>query len=430
MEGTFDATQKKILIIQEDWLIVIAGFTIVGLLFLFPNIKIPEIKAFVDYSSIKENLLSKPYLSGILFQLIIAAGIFFFLLYFTGKHVPQKAIPGFIFIFFTAVIAQLLGATKMAVSLHLEPAVISLVLGLLLSNLLNLPLWIKQSISSELFVKIGLILLGSTIIISDILKAGSRGLLQSVMVVVSVWYFSFWLGRKFKLDKEMNAMLASAVSICGISAAIATAGAIRGDAKKLSYVVSVVTIVSIPMMLGMPYIAKWLGLEDAVAGAWIGGTIDTTGAVVASGLLFGEDALKIGTIVKFSQNVLLGIAALAISIYWTWQSEQANGKQTNRGSLKIIWERFPKFILGFVAMSLLFSFALHSEREAQIKPAIKSFQQLWFTLAFVSIGLETKFLDLIKLENKRPFFVFISAQFFNIIVTLLIALLVFRNFGV
>src|SRR5690606_30116296 len=166
------------------------------------------------------------------------------------------------------------------------------------------------------------------------------GLLQAIVVVLSVWYFAFWLCKKLKIDSEMAMMLSSAVSICGVSAAIATSGAIKGDSKKLSYVVSLVLITAIPMMIFMPYIANWLGLSQEVTGAWLGGSIDTTGAVVASGSLVGEEALKISTIVKFSQNVLLGIAAFAISIYWTY-SNSKSAEHAEKPTLKIIWERFP-----------------------------------------------------------------------------------------
>ncbi|MFQ8806902.1 MAG: putative sulfate exporter family transporter [Alistipes indistinctus] len=107
----------------------------------------------------------------------------------------------------------------------------------------------------------------------EILEAGFFGILQGIVVVFSVWYFTFWLARKMKVDEEMGVMLSSAVSICGVSAAIATCGAIKGDSKKLSFVVSIVLIVAIPMMYLMPYLAKLMGLSQEVAGAWLGGTI-------------------------------------------------------------------------------------------------------------------------------------------------------------
>src|SRR6187200_219516 len=191
----------------------------------------------------------------------------------------------------------------------------------------------RESLSAELFVKIGLVLLGTSVIFSDILKAGSLGLIQALVVVLSVWYFAFWLCKKFKIDNELTMMISSAVSICGVSAAIATAGAIKGDPKKLSYVISLVLITAIPMMIFMPYIANYFGLSQEVTGAWLGGSIDTTGAVVAAGSLVGETALKISTIAKFSQNVLPGLAAFAISIYWTYTNKETKEGQIQKPTL-------------------------------------------------------------------------------------------------
>jgi uncharacterized membrane protein YadS len=224
----------------------------------------------------------------------------------------------------------------------------------------------------------------------------------------------------------MSLMLSSAVSICGVSAAIATSGAIKGDSKKLSYVISLVLITAIPMMIFMPYMAEWMGLSQEVTGAWLGGSIDTTGAVVASGSLVGEEALKISTIVKFSQNVLLGLAAFAISIYWTYAKSVDDETKRDKPTLKIIWERFPKFVLGFVFASLLFSFVISPEKIDAVKGSLKNLQGLWFTLAFTSIGLETNFKDLFAQDNKKPLYAFLIAQTFNVIITLLIALVLFR----
>jgi uncharacterized membrane protein YadS len=223
----------------------------------------------------------------------------------------------------------------------------------------------------------------------------------------------------------MSLMLSSAVSICGVSAAIATSGAIKGDPKKLSYVISLVLITAIPMMVGMPYIAHYIGLSQEVTGAWLGGTIDTTGAVVASGTLVGETALKISTIVKFSQNVLLGIAAFAISIYWSYtKNSNADGEQV-KPTIGVIWERFPKFVLGFIMASLLFSFVVSPTIIIAVKGSFKNLQNLWFTLAFTSIGLETKFSDLFKHENRKPLYAFLIAQTFNIFITLIISYFLF-----
>ena len=183
-------------------------------------------------------------------------------------------------------------------------------------------------------------------------------------------------------------------------------------------------ITAIPMMIIMPYIASWFSFPQQVTGAWLGGSIDTTGAVVASGTLVGEEALKISIIVKFSQNVLLGIAAFAISIYWSYR--KPSGQATvEKPTLQVIWDRFPKFVLAFVAASLLFSFFLPEASVAAVKGSLKNLQTTWFTLAFTSIGLETNFKELFKNENKKPLYAFLIAQLFNVIITLIIAWLLF-----
>ena len=295
----------------------------------------------------------------------------------------------------------------------------------MIGNLFKLPEWFRNALSTELFVKIGLVLLGTGVIFSDILKAGSLGLIQALIVVLTVWYFAFWVCKKLKVDDELRMMISSAVSICGVSAAIAASGAIKGDSKKLSYVISMVLITAIPMMIFMPYVAGYFHFPQAVTGAWLGGSIDTTGAVVASGSLVGEEALKISTIVKFSQNVLLGIAAFAISVYWTYTRHSSANNPETKPTAKVIWERFPKFVLGFIAASLLFSFFISPGTTAGVKDSLKNLQGLWFAMAFTSIGLETNFAELFKQNSRTPFYAFLIAQLFNIIVTLAIAFLLF-----
>jgi len=345
--------------------------------------------------------------------------------FLTGKNIKSFLL-GFPLVYLLTLLALLITGNIQVKGLGLEAVIFSLVFGLLIGNLIELPIWLRESLSTEVFVKIGLIILGSSVIFSDILKAGSLGLVQALVVVLSVWYFSYWVCQKLKIDKELTMMLSSAVSICGVSAAIATSGAIKGDAKKLSYVISLVLVVAIPMMLLMPIAARYLGLSEEVTGAWLGGTIDTSGAVVASGTLVGETALKISTIVKFAQNVLLGFAAFFISIYWSYKGNLSEEQKEVKPSLGVIWERFPKFVLGFIGASILFSFVLAPETVEPIKASLKSIQGLWFALAFTSIGLETKFADLIHADNRKPLFAFLIAQSFNIIVTLIIAYILFR----
>ncbi len=415
-------SSKKGLAVSEDWTVVILGFAIIFL--AIAGIKLIEPSFNWDGFSQLGNVFSAVNLKAIgailLLTLLVAIAAF----WLTGRAVKNVLIV-FPVVFLLTLIALILSGNKTIKETNLETVIFSLALGLLVSNTIKLPLWFKETLTTELFVKIGLVLLGTSIIFGDVLKAGSKGLLQAVVVVVSVWYFAYWICKKLKVDEELSMMLSSAVSICGVSAAIATAGAIKGDSKKLSYVVSVVLLTAVPMMIIMPYIANYFDFPQAVTGAWLGGTIDTTGAVVASGSLVGEEALKISTIVKFSQNVLLGIAAFAISVYWTYTKKQGLEPDA-KPTLGMIWDRFPKFVVGFVAASLLFSFFLSPETIKDVKGPLKQVQGVWFALAFTSIGLETNFRDLLQLNNRKPLYAFLIAQLFNILVTLVIAMLLFR----
>jgi len=362
--------------------------------------------------------------SSVLWTFVIFAVISVLGILFSGEKI-KKYFTGFIAIFLLVILAQFVSSYAGFKNLGLETVLFSLVIGLLIGNLFRLPEWLRSGVQTELYVKIGLVLLGATILFKDILSAGSFGLIQAVIVVTVVWYFAFWISRKMKVDDEFSTMLASAVSICGVSAAIATAGAINGDKKKLSFIISLVLIIAIPMMIFLPIIAKWMGLSEIVTGAWLGGTIDTTGAVVAAGTIAGETGLKYATIVKFSQNVLLGLAAFAISIFWAYRKRGANEKGQHVPA-RIIWDRFPKFVLGFILASLVFSFILNPETAQSSGKVIKSFSTFWFNLAFISIGLETRFADFRHMESKKPFYSFLIAQTFNIIFTLGISYLLFQ----
>jgi uncharacterized integral membrane protein (TIGR00698 family) len=411
--------------LHEDWVVVVLGFLIIAAA-LFHIIPVPP-----SYSWDGTDQLTAKVLTGENFYKIGLQFVFVFVVAAIGYFLNNKPLKSFLTIVFPVlyvltIVALIISGYKGMKDLGLEAVIFSLSIGLLIRNIIGVPEWFRSLLNGEVFVKIGLVLLGTTVIFRDILKAGSLGLIQALLVVVSVWYFAYWLCRKLKIDDELTMMISSAVSICGVSAAIATAGAIKGDTKKLSYVISLVLVTAIPMMIFMPILANLMGLSQEETGAWLGGTIDTTGAVVASGSLVGETALKISTIVKFSQNVLLGAAAFAISIYWTYNKKAASGKYVEKPTLNLIWERFPKFVLGFVAASLLFSFVLSADNIAEVKDGLKNIQLLWFVLAFTSIGLETKFSDLFNEQSKKPLIAFLVAQSFNILVTLVIAVLLFN----
>ncbi len=303
----------------------------------------------------------------------------------------------------------------------LEVVFWALVFGLIVSNILGLSEWLKSTVKTEFFIKIGMVLLGAEVLFTTMVKVGAYGMVQAVIVICCVFYVCFWVARKLGLDDEFASILSSAVSICGVSAAIAAGSAVNGDQKKVSYTISLVLLCAVPMLLVMPVIAKALNMPQAVAGAWIGGTIDTTGAVVAAGTLAGDEAMSVAVVVKMAQNLFIGVVAFLLAVWFTFKRQTAGEKP----GLMEIWFRFPKFILGFIVASIVFSFFM-SEASAKTVTGITSgLRGWWFTLAFFCIGLETKFSELVKIGGGKPAAAFFIAQLFNIFWTLILAYVIF-----
>lgn len=394
----------------EDWIIVFAGAVMLALAVIFPDV-MPEMPKSLRSG---HDWLSAGYM--FLFVLVLTCATSALL-----KRPLKWILPSLAVIFSLTLAAQLIASIPVVKEYGFESVFFAVILGLLVSNVFKVPRWLGSAVQSEFYIKIGIICLGSTILFGDVMKSGAYGLAQSLVVVFTVWYFAFWLGRRMKIDPEMGTMVSSAVSICGVSAAIATCGVIKGDNRKLSYVISLVLIIAIPMMYLLPWLANVMGLSEEVAGAWLGGTIDTTGAVAASGTLVGETAAKTAVIVKSSQNVLLGVAAFIISLMWTYQGKGGVEKPT----AGVIWDRFPKFVVGFILASLVFSFCMDADLAKQAGAVTKGFQNTLFSVAFVCIGLETRFSEIFSKENRVPLKVFLVAQGFNIVVTLLVAWLMF-----
>jgi uncharacterized membrane protein YadS len=179
------------------------------------------------------------------------------------------------------------------------------------------------------------------------------------------------------------------------------------------------------MLIVMPWIAKATAMTPAVAGAWLGGTLDTSAAVVAAGEIVSPQARNAAVVVKLSQNVLIGVAAFLLTVWWTVRNK-TNRKDVNVG-VGLIWERFPKFVLGFILASLVFSFMLPSALVADTRNVLTALRTNLFALAFVCIGLETSLGDLVGTGQGRPIAAFLGGQAFNVVVTLVMAYLLFSG---
>lgn len=317
------------------------------------------------------------------------------------------------------------------VSKSIEYPVYAIVVGLIGNIVLakvNLRERLSAGFRTEFFIKTGVVLLGVSVNLKILVTAAGPAILQALALITAVFGFTWWFGGKLGLDDKLRALLSSAVSICGVSAAIAAAGAVQARREQIAYAASLVIIFALPSIFLLPWLADVFGLSDAVAGAWIGGNIDTTAAVAASGALAGEDALKIAAIVKATQNALIGVVALALTAYFALKIERKSGAALP--SVRQFWERFPKFVLGFVAASVIGTLYLQwaDKKSGPAHILIINDLRTWFLiLAFVSIGLEFSLRGL-RDAGWRPIVVFGSAVVVNLLVGLGLSVLLFHNF--
>ena len=363
------------------------------------------------------------------------------ILLFVGNRVLGRPMRGllvsFIVIFAIAVLAQWVAKLEVVKFYGFEAVFFSVLFGLIIRNLFRVPEWLKPAIQGEFFIKIGVVCLGATVLFSDVMKSGFAGLIQAVLVVSIVWFFAYLLARKFKVERSTAMTLASGVSICGVSACITAAGVAGTDKKQLSYICSMVLIIVVPMIYLMPWLAEMVVphltddpiIQQEIAGAWIGGTIDTTSGVVASSEAAGTIAENTAVVVKATQNVLIGFVAFFIALYLS--TRNASGG-TTRPSFGIVWEKFPKFILGFVVASAVFSIlqsndmlTLNDSGKIVETTLAKNFSTFFFSLSFVCIGMDTRLKEIVSRENRSVLWSFVGAQLFNIVVTMFLAWLMF-----
>jgi len=315
------------------------------------------------------------------------------------------------------------------VAKSIEFPVYAIALGLI-GNAILTKLAVRDALShgfrTEFFIKTGLVLLGASINLKVLVTAAGPAIIQALLLISIVFGFTWWLGGRLGLDDKLRALLASAVSICGVSAAIAAAGAVQAKREQLAYAASLVIAFALPSIFLLPWLSDVLHLSDAVAGAWIGGNIDTTAAVAAAGALAGEDALQIATIVKTTQNALIGVVAIALTAYFALKIERKSAEEA-RPSIGQFWERFPKFVLGFIAASVIGTVYLQWGGDKNAIATVNDLRTWFLIFAFVSIGLEFSLKGL-REAGWRPIALFASATVVNIVVALGLAAVLFGSF--
>ena len=333
----------------------------------------------------------------------------------------KKYIPAFIALFVLSLFVRFISA-EFTLNRYLEWAFWALLVGLLISNTVGVPDWLKPAVKTEFYIKTGLVIMGFSVLFSNIAKFGLYGLgiawIVTPIVIIFMWYLgTHWMKMS---NKPLVITLASATSVCGTSAAIATAAASKAKKEDLSLAVSISIIFTIIMMVCEPYIIRATGMSNLMGGSLIGGTVDSTGAVALAGSTLGAEAEQAAVLVKSIQNILIGFIAFFVAWFFAARVDKDPNAKVGAGE---IWTRFPKFILGFFAASLIASFIIQplcgSGEVGAINKVLDQYKNWCFVLAFTSIGLDTNFKELGKrMHGGKVLWLYIVGQAFNIALTL------------
>lgn len=414
---------------KEDWLTVWIGFLIIAVA------AVSVITGSFDFSAAKfstwhlweevaeEKSLFSQFTSAFWIRLlrtfIVLGALFTAGVKLQGVKIKEY-LPAFATLFVLAIVVRLISA-EFTLNRYLEWAFWALIVGLLISNTVGVPTWLRPAIRTEFYIKTGLVVMGFSVLFSNISKFGLYGLGIAWGVTPIVIIFMWWFGTKvLKIDnKPLVITIASATSVCGTSAAIATGAAAGARKNDLGIAISISIIFTILMMVFEPIIIKAVGMNELMGGALIGGTVDSTGAVVLAGNALGPEGEQAAVLVKSIQNILIGFIAFFVALFFATRVEKSSDKRVGAGE---IWTRFPKFIIGFFVASIVASFIIQpvagSADVKAINAVLDQYKNWAFVLAFTSIGLDTNFREIGKqLHGGKVLWLYVVGQLFNIILT-------------
>lgn len=350
-------------------------------------------------------------------------------------------------LYVVALLLYLVGQWDQAARYNLEPPLVALVLGLLVSNTVGVPKSAEAGLRVEFYVKVGIVLLGAGVPLALIAWAGPVAIVQAAIVSLTTFGVIYWTAVRLGLDRRFAATLGTGGAVCGVSGAIATAGAVGARKEHTSVAISIVIVWAIATIFLLPLLARALGLSTGVAGAWIGTSefADAAGLAAAqayagyAGHVAGIDgapdaAVQAFTLMKvIGRDVWIGIWAFVLAIVATTRWERTG--ITTRPDARDIWRRFPKFVLGFLIASIIVTLAAsgysYADYKKVVQPALVAPLQVlrvWaFIFTFLSIGLTTRFRDLVR-GGARPFAAFSAGVAVNLALGFVLSAHVFAGF--
>jgi uncharacterized integral membrane protein (TIGR00698 family) len=435
---------------KEDWWAVWLGLGIVALAYIFylAGSSISWIAVAPAKWSTLSQLAAQFSKNGIKYLALLGAFLVLFtiVISFVGQK-PRAFIPSFIFIFVISTVIYAIGSWDQANRYNLEPPLLALAVGLFISNVIKLPRWLDAGFRVEFFIKLGIVLLGATLPFTLIIWAGPVAILQASIVSLVTFLVIFFSARKLGLDHRLAAVLGAGGAVCGVSASIAVAGAVRAKKEHPPIAISLVVFYAIILVFLLPLVSRAIHLPTGVAGAWIGTSEFADAAGLAAAQSYGglagghvgiagtaEQALASYTLIKvIGRDIWIGIWSfvLALISVTVWERTETNSKV----QVGQIWWRFPKFVIGFLIASIITTLIVHgftlADYNTLVKPAlilpITALRTWVFTFSFLSIGLTTRFRELAA-AGIKPFAAFTFGVVVNVALGYFLSVIVFGHY--
>jgi uncharacterized membrane protein YadS len=359
----------------------------------------------------------------------------------------SKFLRAFVPLFCVAVAIYCLGLWVQAAHYNLEPPLVALGLGLLVSNSVGAPRWLEPALRVEFYIKTGIVLLGASLPLTLLAWAGPIAIVQAGIVSVVTFAAIYFSAVRLGLERRFAATLGTGGAVCGVSGAIAIGGAVGARKQDVSVAISLVVLWAVAMIFALPLVCRGLGLPTGVAGAWIGTSEFADAAGLAAAQAYGgyaghvagiagrpEDAVAAFTLMKvIGRDVWIGVWAFVLSLIAAHRWDRTGVH--SRASTRDIWRRFPKFVLGFLLASAILTVVsrgyTYADYKKELVPALiaplQVLRTLAFTLAFLSIGLSTRVREL-RSVGARPFYAFAIGVAVNLALGFVLSTQVFGNF--
>ena len=305
---------------------------------------------------------------------------------------------------------------------NIEYVLWAILFGLIVSNTVGVPEVFRAGVATyEFWLKAGIVLLGVRFVLGDVLKMGGISLAcVAVELAISIVLMTY-LGKIFRLSPKLTSLLAIGSSICGVSAIIAAQGAIEADDEDASYSMAAILALGAFGLFAFPVVGHWLGMSDHAFGLWAGLAVDNTAEATAAGALYSDAAGKFAVLAKTARNATIGFVVLGYALYWARKAQASSIK--NKGAF--LWQKFPKFVLGFLLISALTTAGFFSKSQTA---DLANLSRWAFLLTFAGVGLRTNIREMMK-QGARPFIVGAIGEFAIAGITLIMVVGVAHVYG-